>query len=64
MLKRRSLSGIVENDLRATTDEGPAIEDIKLSPLIKSMKGAFKAPADFNYKEEMEKVLAEKYLEK
>ena len=60
----RSLSDIVENYLKTIASEDSLIDDnIELTPIVKSMKGAFKAPSDFNYKEELGKRLAEKYLE-
>jgi len=36
--------------------------DIELTPLIKSLKGAFTAPSDFDYKKELAKGLSKKYL--
>ena len=59
--KERSLSDIIENYLKAiTADE--IDEEIEITPLVKSLKGSFKAPKDFNYKEELTKALSEKYL--
>ena len=37
-------------------------EDEELSPIVKSLKGSFKAPKDFDYKKELMKRLEEKYL--
>jgi hypothetical protein len=59
--KGRSLSDIIENYLKAITKED-AVESIDLTPIVKSLKGAFKAPKDFNYKKELSKRLAEKHL--
>lgn len=56
----RSLSDIVETYLRAITVEG-AKDGSKLSPVVKSLKGAFKAPEDFDYKQELAKALRDKY---
>jgi hypothetical protein len=36
-------------------------KEVFISPLIKSMKGAFKMPVDFNYKKELETELSKKY---
>lgn len=36
--------------------------DIEITPIVKSLKGAFKEPAHFDYKKELEKGLSEKYL--
>ncbi len=59
--KGRSLSDIVENFLKTVASENePA--DIELTPLVKSLKGSFKAPPDFNEKEELVKALAKKHL--
>jgi predicted CopG family antitoxin len=59
--KNRSLSSIIENYLKSLTREEDK-EEIKLSPLVQSLKGSFKMPADFDYKEELRKGLEEKYL--
>lgn len=57
----RSLSGLIENYLRAITTEEKKIQK-KNTPLTDSLKGSFKAPADFDYKEELRKSLSKKYL--
>ncbi len=57
--KGRSLSDIIESYLRAITTEQRVIEDI--SPLVNSLRGSFKAPEYFNYKEELSEGLSEKY---
>lgn len=57
----RSLSDIIENYLKAITKED-TIEDIDLTPMVKSMKGTFKAPKNIDYKKELSKRLSEKYL--
>jgi hypothetical protein len=59
--KDNSLSDIVENYLKAITREED-ISDIEITPLIKSLKGSFKAPKNFDYKKELSKGLTEKYL--
>lgn len=59
--KGDSLSGIVENYLKVITKEDEKSE-IGMTPVVKSLKGAFKAPSDFDYKKELEKGLSEKYL--
>ena len=58
--KGRSLSDIIENYLKAITKEEKIEEE--LSPLIKSLRGSFKMPKSFDYKEELSKGLSEKYL--
>lgn len=59
--KGKSLSSIIENYLKAITKEETA-NDVKLTPIVKSLKGSFKAPKNFNYKKELSKRLTEKYL--
>ena len=58
--KGRSLSDIIENYLKAITTEQRIVEDI--SPLVNSLRGSFKSPESFNYKEELSKGLSEKYM--
>ena len=57
--KGRSLSDIVENYLKAITRHERIEEDIP--PLVKSLRGSFKAPESFDYKKELTKALLEKY---
>ena len=59
--KGRSLSDIVENYLKAITKEDNN-ESIDLTPIVKSLKGTFKAPKNLDYKKELSKRLTEKYL--
>lgn len=59
--KGRSLSDIVENYLKVLIKE----ENVKVidpTPIASSLRGSFKAPKDFDYKEELSKGLSEKYL--
>lgn len=58
--KGRSLSDIIENYLKAITNKSES--EIELTPIVKSLKGSFKAPKDFDYKKELTKGLTEKYL--
>lgn len=53
--KNRSLSDIIENYLKYLTQENKDEKPPKLTPIVKSLKGSFKMPKDFNYKEELEK---------
>ncbi len=57
----RSLSDIVETYLKVITSDEKR-EEIRITPRIKSLKGSFKAPDGFDYKEELKKGLSEKYL--
>ena len=59
--KHSSLSGIVENYLRILTQEEKK-ENKKITPLVKSLQGSFKAPENFDYKKELKDRLADKYF--
>ncbi len=59
--KGRSLSDIIENYLKAITKEDNT-EVFELTPIVKSLKGSFKAPKNFDYKKELSKSLKAKYL--
>jgi hypothetical protein len=56
-----SLSDIIENYLKVITKE-EARTQYEITPIVKSMKGSFSAPANFDYKKELTKGLAQKYL--
>lgn len=56
----RSLSGIIENYLKAITREEEDDRD-ELNPKTASLKGSFKASKDLDYKKELSKALSEKY---
>jgi len=58
--KGRSLSDIIEDYLKAITNDSDS--EMELPPIVKSLKGSFKAPKGFDYKEELTKGLTEKYL--
>ncbi|MBU3682256.1 MAG: hypothetical protein FGM16_10000 [Flavobacterium sp.] len=59
--KERSLSNLIENYLKALTKEDNSNE-IELTPIVKSLKGSFTAPKNFDYKKELTNRLSEKYL--
>ncbi len=59
--KGRSLSDIIENYLKVIT-EVEVDSNIDITPISKSLRGSFKAPADFDYKKELAKGLSKKYL--
>ncbi len=59
--KGKSLSEIVENYLKIIADDDQGGE-IELTPTVKSLKGSFKAPKNFDYKKELSKSLTQKYL--
>ncbi|MBP8849130.1 MAG: hypothetical protein KBG80_01105 [Breznakibacter sp.] len=58
--KGQSLSGIIENYLKAIVVERADSDTI--APISKSLKGAFKANSKEDYKSQLSDRLAEKYL--
>jgi len=60
--KGYSLSDIIENYLKMITKEKEEISEIDSTPMVKSMRGSFKAPSNFDYKKKLAKGLSEKYL--
>ena len=61
--KGRSLSNIVENYLKAITKEDN-IESTDLTPIVKSLKGTFKAPKNIDYKKNFPKDLLKNIFSK
>jgi len=59
--KGRSLSDIIENYLKVITKEEQKREE-ELTPIVKSLKGTFKAPKSFDYKTKLSESLTKKYL--
>lgn len=59
--EKRSLSDLIENYLKALIKDDTQ-NDIELTPIVKSLKGSFKAPKDLDYKKELANKLSEKYL--
>lgn len=60
----RSLSDLVESYFKMITSDIPSEEAFELTPVVKSLRGSFKAPENFDYREELSNALAEKYLSK
>ena len=60
--KNRSLSNIIENYLKSLTKEETKKQTIKVSPIVKSLRGSFKLPKDFDYKIELGKAIEKKHL--
>ncbi len=58
--KGHSLSDIIENYLKMITKEEKS--EIGSTPIVKSLRGSFKAPYNFDYKKELAKGLSDKYL--
>lgn len=55
---------MIKHNINILTEKRKGFEKGKkgfISPLIKSMKGAFKVSSDFNYKKELESELSKKY---
>lgn len=59
--RERSLSDLIENYLKALTTEGTNNEE-GLTPIVKSLRGSFKLPENFDYKRELTDRLSEKHL--
>jgi hypothetical protein len=59
--KERSLSNLIENYLMALTKESD-VNEMELTPIVKSLKGSFTAPKNFDYKKELTNRLSEKYV--
>ena len=59
--KKSSLSRLIENYLKAVIKED-IIELRETTSIVKSLQGSFKAPKNFDYKNELSKRLSEKYL--
>lgn len=59
--KETSLSDLIENYLKSLTNSEEKFDE-NISSQLKSMKGAFKMPKDFDYKKEITERLTEKYL--
>jgi hypothetical protein len=59
--RERSLSDLIATYLKALTNETEVNEE-EISPMLKSLRGSFKMPNDFDYKKELSNRLSEKYL--
>ncbi len=59
--KGRSLSDIIENYLKVIIKED-SVKVIDSTPITSSLRGSFKAPKDFDYKEQLTNRLSGKYL--
>ncbi|RZL37676.1 MAG: hypothetical protein EOO96_04585 [Pedobacter sp.] len=59
----RSLSSMIENYLKAVTSKEDKIpgDGDELNPIVKSLVGSLKMPADFDYKKELAKMREERY---
>lgn len=61
--QNKSLSRMIESYLKTLIDRDNkrTVNDIEISPFVKSMRTGVKLPADFDYKKEYGDYLAEKY---
>tara|TARA_R110000868_G_scaffold25261_4_gene98571 strand:- start:444 stop:701 length:258 start_codon:yes stop_codon:yes gene_type:complete len=59
--KGRSLSDLVENYLQLMIED-KELRPLNSAPIASSLRGTFKAPASFSYKEELAKALSQKHL--
>lgn len=59
--KGRSLSDLVENYLQLMIED-KEVRPLNSAPIASSLRGNFKAPASFSYKEELAKALSQKHL--
>ena len=59
--KGRSLSDLIENYLKVIIRDEPK-QDAGLTPVVKALKGAFRGPGNSDYKAELTKRLAKKYM--
>jgi len=59
--KGYSLSAMIENYLKMMTKEELKSE-IENTPIVKSLRGSFKAPSNLDYKKELAKSISKKYL--
>ncbi len=61
--QKRSLSDMIEAYLKSliTKNQTQPVEEIEISPFVKSLRTGVKVPTDYNYKKEYTDYLAEKY---
>ena len=60
--KGRSLSEIIENYLKAITSDED-LPEMEIGPIVKSLRGSFKMPENFDYKKDLTEILEKKYLD-
>jgi hypothetical protein len=60
--RKRSLSDLIENYLKTLTSEEDFKKEDETTPTVKALRGSFKEPKDFDYKEELTKQLIKKHL--
>jgi Family of unknown function (DUF6364) len=57
--KGRSLSGLVENYLKALASEDSSANE--MTPRVRRLRGSMKLPSDFNYKKMLEESISKKH---
>jgi hypothetical protein len=57
----RSLSSLIENYLKALVN-AEVSDEAELTPTVRRLRGSFKLPENFDYKQELTDRLSEKYL--
>ncbi len=57
----RSLSGLIENYLKALVQKEANHEDF--SPKVKELMGSIKLPKDFDYKKELSEAISKKHAQ-
>jgi len=57
--KGRSLSGLIENYLKALASEDPLTGD--MTPRVRRLRGSIKLPANFDYKKAVEESISKKH---
>jgi ribosome-binding protein aMBF1 (putative translation factor) len=57
----RSLSSLIENYLKVLVNEEVS-DEAELTPTVRRLRGSFKLPENFDYKQELTDRLSEKYL--
>jgi hypothetical protein len=53
---------VIDNGKNHATPINRSLSDLKISPLVNSLKGSFHLQEIFDYKNEMTDILSEKYL--
>ncbi|NCP85180.1 MAG: hypothetical protein GW823_09860 [Bacteroidetes bacterium] len=59
--ENRSLSDLISNYLKVISDSDNKFE-VKITPLVQSLKGSFSEPKEIDYKKELSEALSKKYL--
>ena len=57
--KGRSLSGLIENYLKALASEDSTT--IEMTPRVRRLRGSIKIPADFDYKKALSESISKKH---